>query len=432
MKTVAIFLLLIFAIVKIQAQNYQISFTGTGASNTVDSVKVENISQCTDTILNGSNILSLTTTTPTNNSDNKPEDALNIYPNPMTTHCFFDFEATANGKTDIELYDVTGKLIIHLQETFAKGHYTYNLSGISSGIYMLKITSANYSYASKIVSQREKSGTPEIIPAPDNQNTPKVKSLSGNKSLIAMSFNAGDTLKLTGKSNIYKMVVMLTPTQSQTVTFNFVACTDADSNHYAVVQIGTQVWMGENLKTTKYRDGSAIPNVSDSATWGNTTQGAYCDFQNLPAEGSYYGHLYNFYAVVNSHNICPSGWHVPSNSEWNILEKLLDNTDDTVTLGGRGTIIGRILKEDCNTRWQYQDSTCGTNAVGFTGLCANYRVSSGAWSLAPNNNHDTGFWTSTSYTSSNAWYRSLRWCFGDIYALFPMKKSGNSVRCIKD
>ena len=106
-----------------------------------------------------------------------------------------------------------------------------------------------------------------------------------------MQFDAGDTLKLTGKSGNFRTVSMLFPDQSQTVTFDFVRCTDADSNHYAVVQIGSQLWMQENLKTTKYRDGSNIPNVTDSATWGSLTTGAWCNFRNDPAEGAYYGRL---------------------------------------------------------------------------------------------------------------------------------------------
>ena len=225
---------------------------------------------------------------------------------------------------------------------------------------------------------------------------------------------------------------MLFPTASQKVNFAFAGCTDTDGNHYAVVQIGQQLWMQENLKTTKYRDGSDIPNVTDSATWGSTTAGAWCNFRNLPEEGDQYGRLYNFYAVDDSRRICPSGWHVPTHSEWNIMTKELDPTVDTNALMGSGHMIGRILKEGCTTRWQYSDTTYGFNSAGFTALCANFRNATGGWSLAPGDNHDDGFWTSTSYSTNNAWYRSLRWCYADIYSLFPGKRSGNSVRCIRD
>jgi uncharacterized protein (TIGR02145 family) len=251
-------------------------------------------------------------------------------------------------------------------------------------------------------------------------------------SVVQMQFNAGDTLKLTGKSGNYRTVNMLFPAMSQNVEFTFMNCSDADSNHYAIVQIGAQVWLAENLKTTKYRDGSDIPNVTDSAAWSILITGAYCNFHNDPAEGETYGHLYNYYAVDDSRKMCPAGWHVPSTGEWNILEKFLDATVDTTALEGTGRMIGRILKEGCDTRWAYMDTTFGINSAGFTALCANFRNATGAWSLAPNNDHDAGFWTSTNYNTSAAWYRSLRWCYSDIYVLFPMKKSGNSVRCIRD
>lgn len=440
MKTFTFLFLLLMTAVNVHAQ-YQISFSGSGAGTNVDSVKVENLSQCTKIIFSGKDILNLTSGSSISEQTMPVGKSLNVSPNPMNTNCQIDFEVSVKSNTMIGLYDINGKSILYKQELLAKGHHTYNLSGISSGIYTLKITSSGFSYTSKIVCNNQQPGTVDIKRIISNSandksnNLPEILKLSGTEevtTLVNMPFKTGDTLKITGISANYRTVYMLFPAGSQTITFNFIDCTDADNNHYAVVKIGTQIWMGENLKTTKYRDATAIPNVTDSAIWGNLNTGAYCDFHNLPAEGSVYGHLYNFYAVADNRKLCPSGWHVPSNSEWNVLEKFLDPTDDTITFGGRGSKIGRILKENCNTRWQYMDTTWGTNAVGFSALCANFRNATGAWSKAPNDNHDDGFWTSTSYNTNSAWYRSFRWCFGDIYALFPFKKSGNSVRCIKD
>lgn len=254
------------------------------------------------------------------------------------------------------------------------------------------------------------------------------------KSLKDMHYITGDLLKLTGYSGIYSTVVMLVPANSQTVTFNFVPCTDADNNHYAVVQIGSQVWMEENLKTKHYRNGDSIPNVKDSAAWSKAKTGAYCDFHNLVSEGNTYGHLYNWYAVADNRKICPVGWHVSTNGEWNIMEKFLDNTvDTTMVCGGVGKKIGRILKENCNTRWAYLDSTWGTNASGFTALCSNFRTAIGGWSLAPDNNHDDSFWTSTAFNSGSAWSKSCRWCYSNVFVCgYIAKTAGSSVRCIKD
>ncbi len=441
MKTIALILFLGIATVNVQAQNFLISFAGTGEGRSVDSVKVENLSQCTSLSMPGSDILNLSGTVGINEQVNDEEDQVSIFPNPFSGHCSLLFESARSSKVIIELYELSGKRILQQKENLPQGRHAFQLSGIPAGSYGLKVESGHYRYSARLISIAASSGRPEIrIAASDyyplkQEAVPgngEIKNLKDSKSVIAMQFNAGDTLKLTGRSGNCRTVSMFFPIQSQTVTFHFVRCSDADSNHYAVVQIGSQLWMQENLKATRNRDGSAIPNVADSAAWGTLTSGAYCDYHNNPAEGAYYGHLYNFYAIADSRNMCPVGWHVASHAEWNILEKFLDPTVDTSALAGTGNSIGRILKEGCSTRWQYYDSTYGYNSAGFTALCTNYRVSSGAWSLAPGNNHDCSFWTSTSYTATAAWYRSLRWCTCDIYVLFPPKRAGQSVRCIKD
>jgi uncharacterized protein (TIGR02145 family) len=368
-------------------------------------------------------------------------NGIDIYPNPSPGFFFAGIDAPAAGIAVVELYDMAGRLVFAGKEFLNSGYNTLRFDDIRGGIYILKIESGNHIGHAKVASQATSKGCPGIGGPASTSMDGNIAAQSGMRALkdlhapvskIVMQFNNGDTLKLTGISGNFRTVTMLFPSQSQTVTFTFVQCTDADSNHYAVVQIGTQLWMQENLKTTKYRDGTVIPNVTDSASWGSLSTGAWCDYHNLPEEGNYYGHLYNYYAVADNHIICPTGWHVPSHSEWNTMEKFLDPTVDTMALMGTGTLIGRILKEGCNTRWQYMDTTYGLNSAGFTALCTNFRNATGGWSLAPGNNHDDGFWTATSYSSSSAWYRSLRWCYSDIYTLFPMKRSGNSVRCVKD
>jgi len=116
---------------------------------------------------------------------------------------------------------------------------------------------------------------------------------------------------------------------------------DIDGNFYHAVAIGTQVWMAENLRTTKYRDGSPIPNVTDSSVWILTTEGAYCNYNNDTTHSNTYGRLYNWYAVIDTRNIAPEGWHVPTQDEWNTLVQFL----------GGGAVAGGKLKETGTAHW---------------------------------------------------------------------------------
>ncbi|MDD5529512.1 MAG: FISUMP domain-containing protein [bacterium] len=429
MKIITVFFLLVFATTQTYAQNYQISFAGTGSSTSVDSVKVENLTQCTDTILSGSDTLHLTNIGIAESELNPLKDNhINIYPNPMTGNCSIDFEAIVPGKTTLKLYDITGKRILQTQELLSKGHHTYSLSGLSSGVYLLKIKSENYYYMAKIVSNnliclrrteiRYVGVTPGINKQNTASNTIKTKSRKSDKSVINMQYTTGDRLKITGKSGIYRTIFMLVPTQTQTVTFNFIDCTDADSNHYAVVQIGTQVWMAENLKTTKYRNGTSIPNVTDGAQWGSLTTGAYCNYNNIPAECDTYGHLYNWYAVADIRHICPVGWHVPSDNEWTILTDYLDGE---AAAGGR-------MKENCTTLWA-GTNTGATNGSGFSALPG------GSRSCYDGVSYDMGlygYWWSAVECGPNAWDRYLGYHDVDVHRYYDLKEYGFSVRCVKD
>ena len=433
-----IFVLTIYAYT-VTAQNYLITFTGSGASTTVDSVKVENLSQCTSLSLAGTDTLLLQTELGIAEVSIGNDFSLWASPNPSTSDFSVLIETPFSRNVTLSIYDLSGKVLLNREEKLAKGSNQFAISGIEGGLYILEAGSGNSIQTVKLISTSAGVGSPDLkrhgsAPATTGDSLgshkPAEKSCRGGQSVIVMQFNPGDTLKLTGKSGIYRTVSMLFPVSSQTVNFSFADCTDIDSNHYAVVQIGSQLWMQENLKATKYQDGSDIPNVTDSATWGNLTTSAYCNYHNLPEEGEKYGRLYNYYAVADNRKICPVGWHVPSHSEWNILEKFLDSTVDTSAVAGTGQVIGRILKEGCDTRWAYLDTTYGFNSAGFTALCANFRSASGGWSMAPDNNHDSTFWSATSYNSSSAWSHGLRWCYSDIYVIFQFKRGGNSVRCI--
>ena len=422
MKKITFLCLMIFAIARTQAQDYQISFAATGASASVDSVKVENITQCTSLNMSGSNILHLTQFVGINELNVTTDDALQIFPNPMTETCTLDFYATDEGNTMLELFDINGKIILQQQHNLKKGHHAYSLNGMNSGVYFLKIESDSYTYTSKIMSSGASKGIAhlnhiETAANMDNSNTGKMMNLRSNKSLIDMQYTTGDQLKLTGKSGKYRTVFMLVPNQTQTVTFNFIPCADADSNHYAVVQIGTQIWIAENLKTTKYNNGNPISNITDPIAWGALTSGAYCDYNNTPGYSLTYGRLYNWYAI-NTANLAPIGWHVSTDAEWTTLTSYL--------LGD--AIAGGKLKMNCTTLWQ-SPNTGATNESGFTALPGGYRPNDGVFFSMGSIGY---FWTSTESDINHVWGQFM-YCLDSIqHKDLNYKASGFSVRCLKN
>ena len=195
--------------------------------------------------------------------------------------------------------------------------------------------------------------------------------------------------------------------------------TDIDGNVYNTVTIGTQTWMVENLKTTKYRNGDAIPNVTVDASWAALTTGAYCWYNNDAATfKATYGALYNWYAVADSRKIAPTGWHVPTDAEWTTL---------TTYLGGV-SVAGGKLKETGTSHW-ISPNTGATNSSGFTAFPGGSRYADGTSSFIGASGY---WWSSSEGSSTNAWYRYMNPINSSVYRSNYNKYYGFSVRCLRD
>jgi len=202
------------------------------------------------------------------------------------------------------------------------------------------------------------------------------------------------------------------------ISFN-TATIDFDGNVYTSVTIGTQIWMVGNLKTTHYRNGDSIPNITDNTQWSNLSTGAYCWYNNQISYKVPYGALYNWYAVNDSRNICPVGWHVPSDAEWTTL---------TTYLGGQ-TVAGGKMKEAGITHWT-SPNTGATNESGFTALPSGGHYINGGTFLVLG--YQCFYWSKTQSSVSFAWYLSLYYDGANCYRDTNGKQFGKSVRCIKD
>jgi uncharacterized protein (TIGR02145 family) len=193
---------------------------------------------------------------------------------------------------------------------------------------------------------------------------------------------------------------------------------DIDGNTYKTVTIGTQTWMAENLRVVRYKDGTAIPLVTDTIEWANLTTPGYCWYNN--DEDNYkvaFGALYNWYAA-SAGNLCPEGWHVPTNDEWITLATFL---------GGTGNDGGK-LKESGTAHWS-SPNTGATNETGFSALPAGFRYLNGVFDTFGQVGY---WWSATEYNASWAYYCRLHHDNTSFGSPYYVKVDGFSVRCLKD
>lgn len=218
---------------------------------------------------------------------------------------------------------------------------------------------------------------------------------------------------------------------------NYGTVSDIDGNVYNTIQIGSQTWTVENLKTTRYRNGVTIPNVTDNTAWAALSTGAYCNYNIDAANATTYGRLYNWFAATDANNIAPGGWHVPSYNEW---QTLINN------LGGEN-VAGGTAKEAGLAHWQ-SPNTGATNSSGFTALPGGARyilftegdcnpVSPAVfWHLGLN-----GVWWTTTLGADGVSARfretentSTRFYRGDFMGCvgYYDRRTGYSIRLVKD
>jgi uncharacterized protein (TIGR02145 family) len=209
-------------------------------------------------------------------------------------------------------------------------------------------------------------------------------------------------------------------------TLSSTTISDVEGNIYNIRAIGVQVWMVENLKTTKYNDGTVIPNVTDDAGWpGEPTTDAYCWYNNDVANKTPYGALYNVIAV-NNDKLCPIGWHVATNDDWH---KMILFLDPDATQGiDESLIAGSMIKESGTFHWDASNETNATNESGFTALPGGirYPYNMGGFAQLGNN---------ANYWSAGSGYEVRLLISGNRGIEkkpdpFSNRGNGNSVRCI--
>lgn len=195
--------------------------------------------------------------------------------------------------------------------------------------------------------------------------------------------------------------------------------TDIDGNAYSVVTIGGQCWLGENLKTTRFRDGTPIPEVTDGQAWTALTTSAMCSYNNDNANDAAYGKLYNWFAANDPRGLCPEGWHLPHDNEFAVLTEYLDPDDEFA--GGR-------LKEAGTAHWLAPNEGAN-NSSGFTGLPGGMRFREGQFDHLGLRGL---FWASREDGDFEGYFLTLTYETPVAHRTHLWKQSGFSCRCVKD
>ncbi len=246
-----------------------------------------------------------------------------------------------------------------------------------------------------------------------------VKLWSGSLPVLP-DFSKGNLLEKDRKSFFSSIIIVA-------ITTIIISCSkddtpepvkDIDGNVYKTVRIGTQIWMAENLKTTKFNDGTSITEVVSKETWTNLSAEGYCWYDNdAETYKDTYGALYNGF-TVSAGELCPAGWHIPVREDWQKLMEFLSDTIDG----------GNSLKIKGSQHWPPSDNSAD-NSTGFSALPSGIRYFEGTFSSV---NSFTSFWSGTETGQKMLWYISLYSGNSGVSLRQISKKYGFSVRCVKD
>jgi len=334
-------------------------------------------------------------------------------------------------KSDVEitLYTIQGKELSSTHKTLDIGSHSVVLPTIAAGVCFYRISAGNEEF---VLKSNTLSGISRSTALSNQGTSPtaltrQVESYESINDVILVTkggyLDYGEQVK---NSDTTGIVIKMLPSAG--------TVTDIDGNVYQTVKIGNQVWTVENLRTTRFNDGAAIPEVTDNSAWSNLTTPGYCYYSNDSAANAVkYGALYNWY-TVNTGKLAPAGWHVPTDAEWDTLQNYLIangyNWDGTTT----GNKIAKSMS--AKTDWNLS-STAGTpgndmqsnNSSGFSALPGGCRLNYGSFNSQGNYGL---WWSATEYLASYAYYRYLFYVSGDLNRHNYNKEYGFSVRLVRD
>jgi uncharacterized protein (TIGR02145 family) len=351
------------------------------------------------------------------------------YPNPFNPSTVITYSLPHSAHINLTIYNTLGQKIRTLfkgLKSSGMGQVTWDgnndaRGGVPAGVYIYCLKSEGIRLSQKMLLVDGQSNDAAITFGRSNLDSP-LETGQGMSDLFHLRITGDDILVY--EQNDLEII------ENATMNFTVIRIiTDYDGNVYSTVKIGDQWWMAENLKVLHFRNGDAIPEVTDENLWSSLDNSAFCYWGNDVNHKDTYGILYNWYAVNDSREMAPEGWHVPGDEEWKELEMTLEMSQaEADGTGYRGTDEGGKLKETGIEHW-ISPNTGATDEAGFTALPGGYRSNTGyfgrlqEWAL---------FWCHTENTGLYAWYRRVHHDSAQIRRISNFKPHGLSVRCVRD
>lgn len=437
-------------ILSVSGQKPTIELTFTTENNgqyiPMDSILIENLTQGGDTTLYAPDtILSFEYSLGQNEID-VSKNSFSIsqnYPNPFKSKTTFSLYLKEKEYIIIDIRDILGRKLVEYDNILNQGNHTFSFHPGKEKYYLLTVTGKQQRQTIKMINSNGSRiygsyGTNcKII---YKEFGGKLVGLKTHKTQNIFGFSIGDKLKFNCYSAMGDRTITDIPAGNQIYIFQYssgVPCLnlpsiiDIDGNTYNTVKIGDQCWMKENLKTTTYRNGTQIPNVTNGGSWSNLTTGAFVWYNNDIGWKDLYGAMYNWYATVDTNGLCPTGWHVPDDYEWHELIVFIGGIEYGNELKSCRQVNSPI-GGDCNTsnhpRWDEDDTYYGTDFYGYSGLPGGYRQDDGTFQSIGR----SGYWWCSMETSIYAFAYGL-WSFDWRLGINNGDwQDGTSVRCIKD
>jgi len=441
MKRFAILsLVLVLCIGSMRSQVITITFEGTLNATPIplDSILVMNLTAGGDTtIYFPDNVLVLDGTAGLQEMATQAP-VLRNQPNPFAGATDILVSTRNSGQALLTVHDATGREVASYASSLAAGQHRFRYTAATPGVHLLAVWQGGERATHRLVSLAGEGNASGLTYAGTNSTVGAAKS---DRSLFA--WTPGDELRYIGYASYasiaYSAAIDEVPVVTATRTFELfagLACpesptvTDIDGNVYRNVQIGGQCWMAENLKTTRNDDGADIPNVTDNTAWSQLSSGAWCNYDNSPANDATFGKLYNWYAAADP-LLCPQGWHLPTDAEWQQLELALGMPAGELNssgLRGGAQNVGGEMKD--TILWIDPDAG-STNESGFSGLPggARYYPTGAFYGLVY---FGGNWWCATESGAETSWFRNLRHGNSGVFRGNDSLRNGFSVRCVRD